>query len=119
MTTKEALAQNIKEWLQLEKEMKTLQHEIKERKKKKLLLTNSLINTMKNKDIDCIDMSEGKIIYTQNKTKTPLNKVYLNNCLTKYFAKQPNVQVDGIVQYILDMREVVLKDTIKHKPIKS
>ena len=62
---KEKLAQNIKGWLQMDKEIQTLQKELKDRKKKKTDYTNALVQTMKNNEIDCFDISEGKIIYTQ------------------------------------------------------
>ena len=113
--SKEALSQTIKAWLQLEKEMTALQKELKQRRKKKAELSDSLLQIMKSKDIECFDLNEGKILHVQSKTKTPLNKAHLNKCLTKYFSNKGQVPVDDIVQFILDERQVVLKDGLKHK----
>ena len=81
MSGKEHLSSNIKKWLQLDKEMKMLQKEIKDRRKKKNDLTNSLVAIMKNNEIDCVDINDGKIIYTQSNTKSPINKKHLTECL--------------------------------------
>ena len=47
MTSKENLSANIKKWLQIEKEMKLLQKELKDRRKQKNDLTNVLVDIMK------------------------------------------------------------------------
>ena len=52
MSSKEHLSANIKNWLQIEKEMKLLQKELKDRRKKKNDLTNSLVDIMKKNEID-------------------------------------------------------------------
>jgi hypothetical protein len=68
MATKEELVNNIKEWMQIEDEMKVLQKELKERREKKKLLTSTLVDIMKTNEIDCFDMTEGKISYTLAKS---------------------------------------------------
>ena len=117
--SKELLAQSVKGWLQIEKEMHMLQQELKQRKQKKKEYTDTLVKIMKKNEIDCFDMSEGKIMFTQQKSKAPVNKHHLAECLQKYFASKPNVPTDEIVQFILDERAVVVKENIKHKPLKT
>ena len=90
-TTKEKLAQNIKGWIQTDKELKQLQKGIKELKERKNKYTDALVETMKTNEIDCFDISEGKIIYTQNRVKITLNKKNLLTCLEKYFENKPNI----------------------------
>ena len=75
MTTKEELVTNIKGWMQIDQEMKVLQRELKERRQRKKELTDSLVEIMKTNEIDCFDMSDGKIIYTKNKVRAPLSPV--------------------------------------------
>ena len=87
MATKEELVNNIKEWMQIEDEMKVLQKELKERRDKKKLLTATLVDIMKTNEIDCFDMTEGKISYTKSKVKQPLSKKYLMDCLGKFQEK--------------------------------
>ncbi len=119
MTTKEKITNAIKNWLQLDKEIQVLQKELKERKAKKNELTKSLVEIMKSKEIDCFDISEGKIIYTKSNIKNTINKKYLMDCLEKYFENNPNVPTDEIVKFILDNREINTKESIRHKPIKN
>jgi len=118
-STKEKLAQNIKNWLHVDKEIQVLQKELKDRKKKKNNYTTALVETMKSNDIDCFDLSEGKIIYTQSTVKKPVNKQHLLECLGKYFESNPTIPTDDIVKYILDNRPVDVKEGIRHKPLKT
>ena len=60
MATKEELVNNIKEWMQIEDEMKVLQKELKERREKKKLLTSTLVDIMKTNEIDCFGYDRGK-----------------------------------------------------------
>ena len=54
-SNKEKLTQNIKGWLQVDKEIQVLQKELKDRKKKKNDYANTLMQTMKANEIDCFD----------------------------------------------------------------
>jgi len=119
MTSKEKITQNIKNFLQMDKEIKVLQKELKDRKKKKTEYTNALLSIMKTNEIDCVDISEGKIIYTQSNVKKPINKHHLEECLTKYFEKNPTIPTDEVVQYILENRPTNVKESIRHKPAKN
>lgn len=118
-SNKEQLTQNIKGWLQIDKEIQLLQKEIKDRKKKKAAYTEHLVNIMKSKEIDCFDISEGQIIYTQSNVKKAINKTHLFQCLNKYFEKNPNIPTDDIVKFILENREINVKEGIRHKPVKN
>jgi hypothetical protein len=115
---KEKLAQNIKGWLQIDKEIKVLQKELKDRKKRKENYTKNLLEIMKTNEIDCFDISEGKIIYAQSNVKKPINKQHLMDCLSKYFEENPNIESDDIVKYILENRPTNVKESIRHKPPK-
>ena len=119
MSSKERLAQNVKGWLQLDKEIKLMQKELKERKKKKNDFTNALLSIMKSNDIDCVDINEGKIMYTQSNVKKAINKQHLEECLSKYFEKNPTIPTDDVVQFILDNRAVNVKENIRHKAVKN
>lgn len=118
-TSKEKLAQNVKNWLQIDKEIQLLQKELKDRKKKKNDYTNALLTIMKSNEIDCFDISEGKIIYTQSNIKKPINKKHLEECLMKYFEKNPSIPTEEVVQFILENRPTNLKESIRHKPVKN
>ena len=40
---------------------------------------------MKSNEIDCFDINDGKLVYTQNKVKTPLSKKHLMSALMNYY----------------------------------
>jgi hypothetical protein len=120
MATKEVLVSAIKEWIQNDNEIKTLQREIKSRKDKKKIISDKLVNIMKTNEIDCFDINDGKLIYTQNKVKTSLSKKHITTCLEKYFKNSDNKEiVDDLSNYILDNREVKVTETIRRKQHKN
>ena len=119
MSTKDKLVQNVKAWLTNDKELKALQSQIKERKKKKTELTEVLVDIMKSNDIDCFDITGGKIMYTQNRVKSALNKKHLMDSLEKYFENNPNVQTEELSKFILDSRSIKTTESIRHKPLKD
>jgi len=118
-STKEQLVQNVKAWLNVDKEIKKLQNLLKEQKKQKIELTNMLVEIMKTNDIDCFDITGGKIMYTQNRVKSALNKKHLMDCLDKYFANNSSIPTDEIVNFILDNRTINSKESIRLKPAKN
>lgn len=117
--TKEVLIKTIKEWMNIEKNIKNLQKDIKINKDKKKQLSENLVKIMKNNDVDCFDISEGKICYTINKIKSSLSKKHIMSCLNTYFADNESVQPDDVAKYILENRSTIIKESIKHKPLKN
>ena len=80
------LIDNIKEWIQLDNDMKEYQKLLREMRKRKNDLTNNLVDTMKNNDIDVFDINNGKLIYSQYKVKAPLSKKHIISSLGTLFA---------------------------------
>tara|TARA_Y100000996_G_scaffold381677_1_gene336327 strand:- start:1128 stop:1484 length:357 start_codon:yes stop_codon:yes gene_type:complete len=115
MTTKEELVSSIKEWIKLEDEMKLLQNELKNRRIKKKMLSDKLVSVMKDNEIDCFDMTGGKLMYTANRVKAPLSKKYLIASLASYFGENPQVDSNDVAEYVLDNREVKIKEGVRHK----
>ena len=111
---KELLIQNIREWLQIDNELKELRRAAKERRERKKELTNDLVDIMKNNEIDCFDVNGGKLIYSRSKTKAPLSKKHLLTALAVYFKHDPQ-QVGEISNHILNTREDKIKETIRRK----
>jgi len=114
-STKEELVHTIKEWISVEKEIKMLQQDLKQRKQKKKELSETLVNTMKTNEIDCFDINNGKIIYTRNKVRTTISKKHMIASLSQYFNDSDVTTAQDITKFILDNRGVVFKDNIKFK----
>lgn len=115
MATKEDLINSVKSWMTVDNEMKVLQKELKERRQAKKALTEELVEIMKTNEIDCLDIKDGNIIYTRNKVKGPLSKKYLLDCLGKYFEDNPNVEASDVSNFIMENRDVKVKEGIRLK----
>ena len=116
MSNKEELIRVIKDWIQEDSIVKKLNKEIKQHRDTKKELTKTLVDIMKTHEIDCFDINNGKIIYSQNKVKSGLNKKHLLTCLSKYFENSENPELaNDITKFILESRETKIKDNIKMK----
>ena len=114
METKEELVTNIKEWMKIETEITKLNSELKERRNKKKLLTDSLVNVMKKNDIDCFYINGGSLVYKKNKSKKPINAKTLMAVLQNYYSADPN-KAEDVTKFIMENREEQVKETIKMK----
>ena len=74
MTSKEDLVNIIKQWIEIDDKLKQLKSHAKEYNNKKKALTTSLLEIMKENEIDCFDINSGKIVYCQSKRRASLNK---------------------------------------------
>jgi len=68
---------------------------------------------MKNKQLDSIDVNQGQILYTKNKSKKGINKKYLEVVLTKYLDNDDKAK--ELCEFILENREIVEKENIRLK----
>ena len=116
MNSKDILINNIKEWVKLENEIAQLNKEINVRKKEKKVLSNTLIETMKNNDIDCFDTKTGQICFNKRKSKKAIRKKGLFDILTKYYNGD-DTKINELQNFILDNRETITKETITLKPL--
>jgi hypothetical protein len=114
---KDKLVDTIKEWIQLDNEMKEIQKGLRERREKKKELTNNLVNIMKNNEIDCFDINDGKLLYSKNTVKSSINKKHILNTISDYFKETPE-QAKQLCEHILNTRGELVKETIKRKIIK-
>jgi len=108
---KTQLKQIVKEFLDIDNEIATLQKALKERKDKKEKLSKMILGTMKNKDIQQMNVNNEKLVYSVTQYKTPLTKPYLNNVLNNYFNNEDKAQ--NVLEHILDNRGRVEKVKLK------
>ena len=114
MASQQELIQNVKGWLGIDEEIKELQKTIREKKKNKKIFTENLVNIMKENEIDCFNITDGKLLYTKNKVKQALSKKHLLNALGVYFQNEGEKAKD-IANFILESREVKIRENIRHK----
>lgn len=117
MNAREELISNVKDWIAVDNEIREGQKKLKILRKIKKDKTELLVDVMKNNEIDCFDMKEGKLVYKQNKSKAPLSKKHLLQSLSKYFPES-NEEVGKIANFIMDTREERIKENIERKNLK-
>ena len=108
------LLENVKTWLDIDNEIRTLQKEIRNRRKLKKDLTQNLVDIMKTQDIDALNVPDGQLIYNKTKTKAPLSKKHLLTSLTIFFKNDKRI-VDELAKYIMETRQEKEKENIKRK----
>lgn len=72
----------VKEWLNYDDEIKTLQEAIKERKKYKNEIGKVIISFMDNNNIPHFNLSDGKLIFSKSEHTQPVNIKFLKNTLS-------------------------------------
>jgi len=77
--------ENIKVWLKMDDDIKTLQNALKDIKKKKEEMTPKILSFMKNNELKHLDTNDGKIQYKSSFVAKPLNKKMIINRLGDYF----------------------------------
>ena len=108
---KQKLRESVKEYLNIDNEINTLQAAIKERKNKKEELSKFILEAMKDNEIQQMNINNEKLVYSVSQYKAPLNKNYLNNVLTNYFNN--NDKALDVMNHILTNRGKVEKVKLK------
>jgi len=111
---KNELISNVKEWVKLDNEMNTLKKELNIRKNEKKLVSSSLMNIMKNNNVDCVDLKDGQLCFNQKTVKKPITKKSLFSILSKYYNGN-DTKTSELQEFILDNRETVVKESISRK----
>ena len=117
MASKQELVSLIKEWIGCDNKLKQLQKTAKDIRLEKKALTESLVNVMKSNEIDCFDINDGKLVYKQNKIKTPLSKKHLLSALMNYYKDDPKA-AEEVSNFIMESREEKVKESIQRKVVK-
>ena len=107
---KQQLIAVIKEWVRLDGEIAALKRDAKALANQKKELSKQLIGVMKDRNLDEIDLTDGKLVHQTRKTKTPLNKKHLVGCLAKYYKSDDKAK--EVSEYILGLRQEKVTDAI-------
>ena len=112
---KDELLNVVKNWISLDDQIKELHKRIREMKSEKKQVTETLVETMKNNEIDCFELGAGnKLMYTKSKSKKPLSKKHLLESLSKYFQGN-NEQAVQLSKFIMNSREETVRENIRRK----
>jgi hypothetical protein len=101
----------VNEYLDIDNQILTLTKAIKERRNRKEKLSKVILETMKNNEIEQMNINNEKLVYSVTESKTPLNKAYLNNVLFNYFNDSD--KTSEVIDHILNNRTKVEKVKLK------
>ena len=114
MANKTVLIQNIREWIAMDNEIRELNKELRLRKSKQKKISETLLTTMKDNQIDEFDITGGKIMYNKTTVKKPITKKNLMGILTKYYKGDISQAIE-MNSFIMNNRDEVTKETISRK----
>jgi len=114
MENKEQLVSHIREWVQVDNEIRALQNELKSRKARKDGLSKQLILVMKTNEIDTFDINNGSIEFKQKTAKKPLTKKMLLSTLNTFFEGDVE-KTAQLTDFINEKRELYTKENIVRK----
>lgn len=77
--------ENVKEWITLDDDIKTLNLALKERKQKKNELTPKVLEFMNEYEVHDVKTTDGQLKFSKSLTSKPLNKKYLVSRLGDFF----------------------------------
>ena len=117
-STTSPLLQMVKTWVANDQEIRLLQKQQAVKRNENKLITTQLVEVMKQNEIDCFDIKNGIIVYRKRNIKKPISKTELLRLLTTYFQGDDN-KANDVNQYILENREVVVKETIQMMNVKE
>jgi len=101
----------IKEWIQLDTEITSINNSMKDLKKMKKKLSDDLVGLMKADDIEVVKLNDGSIELKKNKVKKALNKKDIITVLNSHI--EDNSKVTELVNTIFEQRDYRIKEFIK------
>ena len=108
---KDKLKIEVKDYLELDDQIKAINKALKDRRDKKKKLSESILENMKKFQIDFMKTKNGKLTYAETKRKEPLNKKNLISGLNNYFNNEDETKRASKV--VLDSRKDVVKVTLR------
>ena len=108
---KNELKREVKEYLEIDDQIKALNKAIRERRDKKKKLSDNILVNMKKFQIDFMNTKNGKLVYTESKRRENLNKKNLLSGLNEFFNDEEKSKV--VSQIVLDNRSEVKKVTLR------
>ena len=108
---KDQLKKEVKEYLDIDDQIKALNKAVKERRDKKKKLSDNILVNMKKFEIDFMNTKNGKLVYTESKRKENLNKKNLLTGLNSFFNDEDKSKL--VSKIVLDGRSEVKKVTLR------
>lgn len=120
VVTKEQLIENVRRWVLLDSQIKLINEKTKKIRELKHTVADSICKYMSAHKLanNKISISEGELCMYEKKEYSPLTYGYVEKCLAELISDKS--QVDFIIQYLKDHREITSSPDIRrtyHKKI--
>ena len=112
MASQAEMVKIIKEWITIDNDIRNINKELRIRKDKLKKISQNLMKTMKDNEIDEFDIKDGKLMFSQTTVKKPITKKNLITILSKYYEGDISQALE-MNKFIMDNREDVVKETIR------
>jgi len=112
MSSQAEVVKIIKEWITIDNDIRNINKELRVRKEKLKKISQNLMKTMKENEIDEFDIKDGKLVFSQTTVKKPITKKNLVTILSKYYEGDISQALE-MNKFIMDNREETVKETIK------
>lgn len=104
---------NIKEWISLDNKMRILAQETKLLREQKSNINSQIMNHVDDNSMKSatVKISDGRLRFVDTSTTSPLTLKFVQTCLMQ--CLQSDKQVEQIMNYIKEQREVKVKTEVK------
>jgi len=111
--------ENVKHWVQLDNQLKTLSEKSKELREQRSATETEILNYVESNRLSnaTVNISDGRLRFVQTKQVAPLTLKYVEECLAKCISNTE--QIGYIMQVIKENREVKQYPDIKRYYSKS
>jgi oligoribonuclease (3'-5' exoribonuclease) len=109
----EGFQENVKQWVQLDSQLKTLNEQTKEIRNQRNVITDGILDFVDDNNLSSstIKISDGRLKFAQNKQTAPLTLGFLETCLSDIINDEE--KVTQIMEYIKQKRDVKYVPDIK------
>ena len=115
---KDKLKTDINEYLEIDEQIAALNKAIKERRNRKKVISEQILQNMKNIDINDINVKNGRLVYNVTNTRQTLNRKNLVSGLQLYFNNNEQKALE-VAKTILDNRQRIEKVSLKYEKKKK
>ena len=102
----------LKQWMQLQDEVSTLNAEIKQRKTKSKALRELILRIMESHKVAQLNVSKGSVVHQIREAKAPISQSSLLKHYTDFFQGDES-KARSLMEYLESQRSTVTKHEIK------
>ena len=106
---------DIKQWVMVDSTIRQLSEQAKEHRATRTILGTQIYQHITNNNLEhaIIQINDGTLKFQQTKITQPLTLKFIKGCLDEYLGNSPTINVDEIMNYIKEKRDIRYADDIK------